>query len=256
MDPPAVCIPLARWERIRVWGELGARRFRFSPRPLGEGQGEGRIRRGTSRTPSPTYALSGIVIKNLFKSRRRRRHRFSLARWERVRVREEFGAGRVRFSLVRWERVRVREEFETGRRGRRPLRMLFRAWLQRRVGLEPTPTIFFMNTGRRGRHRFSPRPLGEGRGEGRVRNGTSAPRTSACFARTPSPTDVLSGMVIKKGRFGTDPYDIFYEHGMSRKPSVFPLARRERVRVREEFKSGRRGRRPLQYAYALINHSV
>ncbi|HNY95131.1 MAG TPA: hypothetical protein PKJ88_10575, partial [Flexilinea sp.] len=45
----------------------------FSPRPLGVGQGEGRVRRGTSRTPSV----------------------FSLARWARVRVREEFGAGRT-----------------------------------------------------------------------------------------------------------------------------------------------------------------
>jgi len=43
--------------------------------------------------------------------------------------------------------------------GRRPLRMLFLAWLQRRVGLEPTPTIFFTT---KGRVRFSPRPLGEG----------------------------------------------------------------------------------------------
>ena len=73
-----------------------------------------------------------------------------------------------------------------GRRGRRPLRMLFRAWLQRRVGLEPTPTIFFTT---KGRVRFSPRLSGEGQGEGRIQNGTSAPRTSACFARTPSPTD-------------------------------------------------------------------
>ena len=58
--------------------------------------------------------------------------------------------------------------------------------------------------------------------------------------------DVLSSIVIKKGRFGTDPYNIFYEHGTSRKPSVFSLARWERVRVREEFGAGHRERRPLR----------
>ena len=31
----------------------------------------------------------------------------------------------------------------------------------------------------------------------------------------PSPTDAFSGMVTKKGRFGTDPYDIFLNHGTS-----------------------------------------
>jgi len=36
-----------------------------------------------------------------------------------------------------------------------------------------------------------------------------------CFARTASPTDAFSGMVTKKGRFGTDPYDIFLNHGTS-----------------------------------------
>ena len=51
--------------------------------------------------------------------------------------------------------------------GRRPIWMPFRAWLQRRVGLEPTPTIFFSTTGRLGRRRFSPRPWGEGQGEGK-----------------------------------------------------------------------------------------
>ena len=32
-------------------------------------------------------------------------------------------------------------------KGRRPRRMLFRTWLQRRVGLEPTPTVFFSTMG-------------------------------------------------------------------------------------------------------------
>jgi len=41
-------------------------------------------------------------------------------------------------------------------------------------------------------------------------------------------------MVIKKGRFGTDPYDIFLNHGTSRTPSVFSLAHWERVRVRDD----------------------
>jgi hypothetical protein len=31
--------------------------------------------------------------------------------------------------------------------------------------------------------------------------------------------DALSGMVTKKGRFGTDPYDIFLNHGTSGTPS-------------------------------------
>ena len=52
--------------------------------------------------------------------------------------------------------------------GRRPLRMPFLAWLQRRVGLEPTPTIFFSTTGR-------PHLV-----------------NSACFARTASLTSILS----------------------------------------------------------------
>ena len=120
---------------------------------------------------------------------------------------------RVRFPrqnpLAHWERVRVRGGFGTGcthlvprraSQGRRPLRMLFLAWLQRRVGLEPTPTIFFTT---KGRVRFSPRPSGEGQGEGRIRRGTSGMPT-------------------------------------------FSLAQLERVRVREGFKTGRRGRRPLQ----------
>jgi len=63
MDPPAVYISLARWERVKVREEFG----------------------------------TGCV-------------RFSLARWERVRVREEFEKGRVCFSLAHWERVRVRED--------------------------------------------------------------------------------------------------------------------------------------------------
>ena len=44
--------------------------------------------------------------------------------------------------------------------GRCPLRMPFRAWLQRRVGLEPTPTLFIFKKGRRNQ---KPRPLGESR---------------------------------------------------------------------------------------------
>ena len=42
-----------------------------------------------------------------------------------------------------------------------------------------------------------------------IQNGTS---------RTPSPTDAFSGMVTKKGRFGTDPYNIFLNNGMSLTP--------------------------------------
>jgi len=184
---------LARWERVRVRDD-SIEACLLSPRPSGEGQGEGRIRRGTCPLfPRP--------------------------------LGEGQGEGRIRrgtssvFSLAHWERARVREGFDTGH------------------------------------VRFSPRPLGEGQGEGRIRNGTYAPRTSACFARTPSPMDVLSSIVIKKGRFGTDPYNIFYEHGTSRKPSVFSLARWERVRVRKEFGAGRthlvprrasQGRRPLR----------
>ena len=68
--------------------------------------------------------------------------------------------------------------------------------LQTWVGLEPTPTIFFSTAG----HPYL--------------------TISVCYARTPSPTYALSGMVIKKGRFGTDPYDIFHEHGTSR--TFFP----------------------------------
>ena len=55
---------------------------------------------------------------------------------------------------------------EDSERDRRPLRMPFLTWLQRRVGLEPTPTIFFSTTRCRDRRRFYPRPLGEGQGEG------------------------------------------------------------------------------------------
>ncbi len=51
--------------------------------------------------------------------------------------------------------------------GRRTLRMPFLAWLQRRVGLEPTPMIFFSTTRCRDRRRFYPRPWGEGQGEGK-----------------------------------------------------------------------------------------
>jgi len=39
----------------------------------------------------------------------------------------------------------------------------------------------------------------------------------------PSLMDVLSGMVTKKGRFGTDPYDIFLNHRTSRMPSLMDV---------------------------------
>ncbi len=67
----------------------------------------------------------------------------------------------------------------------------FSGMVTRRVGLEPTPTIFCSTTRRM-----------------RLVNSMS-------FARTASPTDAFSGMVTKKGRFGTDPYDIFLNHGTS-----------------------------------------
>ena len=69
-------------------------------------------------TTCPSYIKKGRFGTDpydiLFKSRRRGRHCFSLAHWERVRVREGFDTGRVRFFLARWERVRVREEFKSG----------------------------------------------------------------------------------------------------------------------------------------------
>jgi len=51
----------------------------------------------------------------------------------------------------------------------------------------------------------------------------------------PSLMDVLSGMVTKKGRFGTDPYDIFSTTGCrGRRPLQNSLALGERVRVRAQ----------------------
>ncbi|HPG20083.1 MAG TPA: hypothetical protein PLG58_05770, partial [Flexilinea sp.] len=58
----------------------------FFPRPLGEGQSEGRVRKGTCLFfPRPLGEGQG-------EGRFDTGHvRFPLARWERVRVREEFG---------------------------------------------------------------------------------------------------------------------------------------------------------------------
>ena len=51
--------------------------------------------------------------------------------------------------------------------------------------------------------------------------------------------DALSGMVTKKGRFGTDPYDIFFNHETSETPSPtkFPRPTGEGVNSRSKFTS-------------------
>ena len=62
---------------------------------------------------------------------------------------------------------------------------------------------------------------------------------------TPSPTDAFSGMVTKKGRFGTDPY--IKKKGA---PKPKTLALRERVRVRG--KSDRLSTRALYKKISLF----
>jgi hypothetical protein len=123
MDPPAVYISLARWERVRLWGELGAVRTSYL---------------GVLRKDAVPYVCSfrygykkGSVWNQPLQyfSQPLDASAFPLARWERVGVREEFETGHVRFSLAHWEKARVKEEFGAGHRERRPLRMFFRAWL-------------------------------------------------------------------------------------------------------------------------------
>ena len=132
----------------------------FSPRPLGEGQGEGGFgaeRRGRRCfSPRPLGEGQG---EGGFGAGCRDRRRFSPRLLGEGQGEGKFGAGR-RGRRCFSPRPLGEGQGEGGfGAGRHPIRMPFRAWLQRRVGLEPTPTIFFSTTGRRGRRRFSPRPF-------------------------------------------------------------------------------------------------
>ena len=58
MDPPAVYISLARWERVRLWGELGAGCVRF---PLARWE-RVRVRDDSIRDVSTSYL--GVLRKD------------------------------------------------------------------------------------------------------------------------------------------------------------------------------------------------
>ncbi len=109
-----------------------------------------------------------------------------------------------------------------------PSGLPFRAWLQRRVGLEPTPTLIFSK--------------GDGENETlayrervRVRNTRFVHDITSIWqnqmVESSLCSDAFSGMVTKKGRFGTDPTLIFSKRDGENKT----LALRERVRVRTFF---------------------